>query len=255
MESTTPINLNEKASLFLTSSTGEFTYENGIITTNGFFKKNNFEKNLQKNWKKNSKILYITADPNSQETNNSIIDSFKNNFFTSNLSYNAIDLCDGFNNNQNLSEYDVIILGGGHVPTQNQFFEQINLFERIKKFEGIIIGISAGTMNCADIVYAQPELDGEAIDPKYKRFLKGLNLTKYQILPHYYSLKDEELDGLRIIEDISYGDSVGRCFYVLPDGSYIYQTKNESYLYGEGFTIKDKVMTKINDDNKVIKLN
>ena len=38
-------------------------------------------------------------------------------------------------------------------------------------------------MNCAQIVYAQPELEGEAIDPKYERFLEGLNLTKFQILP------------------------------------------------------------------------
>ena len=254
MENNTPINLNEKAILFLTSSTGEIIYENGIFKTNGFFKKNDFEKNLKKYWKEKSKILYITADPNSQETNNSIIDSFKNSFYISNISYNTIELCDGFNNDQNLAEYDVIILGGGHVPTQNKFFEKINLYERIKKFEGIIIGISAGTMNSADVVYAQPELDGEAIDPNYKRFIKGLNLTKYQILPHYYSVKDEKLDDLRIIEDISYGDSVGRCFYVLPDGSYIFQTKNESYLYGEGYIIKDKKMTKINVDNKVIKL-
>ena len=254
MENNTPINLNEKAILFLTSSTGEIIYENGIFKTNGFFKKNDFEKNLKKYWKGKSKILYITADPNSQETNNSIIDSFKNSFYISNLSYNTIELCDGFNNDQNLAEYDVIILGGGHVPTQNKFFEKINLYERIKKFEGIIIGISAGTMNSADVVYAQPELDGEAIDPNYKRFIKGLNLTKYQILPHYYSVKDEKLDDLRIIEDISYGDSVGRCFYVLPDGSYIFQTKNESYLYGEGYIIKGKKMTKINVDNKVIKL-
>lgn len=254
MENNTPINLNEKAILFLTSSTGEIIYENGIFKTNGFFKKNDFEKNLKKYWKEKSKILYITADPNSQETNNSIIDSFKNSFYISNLSYNTIELCDGFNNDQNLAEYDVIILGGGHVPTQNKFFEKINLYERIKKFEGIIIGISAGTMNSADVVYAQPELDGEAIDPNYKRYIKGLNLTKYQILPHYYSVKDEKLDDLRIIEDISYGDSVGRCFYVLPDGSYIFQTKNESYLYGEGYIIKDKKMTKINVDNKVIKL-
>lgn len=254
MENNTPINLNEKAILFLTSSTGEIIYENGIFKTNGFFKKNDFEKNLKKYWKEKSKILYITPNPNSQETNNSIIDSFKNSFYISNLSYNTIELCDGFNNDQNLAEYDVIILGGGHVPTQNKFFEKINLYERIKKFEGIIIGISAGTMNSADVVYAQPELDGEAIDPNYKRFIKGLNLTKYQILPHYYSVKDEKLDDLRIIEDISYGDSVGRCFYVLPDGSYIFQTKNESYLYGEGYIIKDKKMTKINVDNKVIKL-
>ena len=59
-------------------------------------------------------------------------------------------------------------------------------------------------MNSAQIVYAQPEMDGEAIDPEYKRFLKGLDLTKFQIIPHYYSIKDKKLDGLRIIEDISY---------------------------------------------------
>ena len=255
MENNLQINLNQKSNLFLTSSTGEIFYENGIITVNGFYKKNNFEKNLKKYWKNESKILYITADPNSQETNNSIIDSLKNNFQSSNFSYNCIDLCDGFKNNQNLEDYDVIILGGGHVPTQNKFFNEINLAERIKKFEGLIIGISAGTMNSSEIVYAQPELDGEAIDPNYERFLKGLNLTKLQILPHYYSLKDEKLDGLRIIEDISYGDSVGKCFYVLPDGSYIYQSKNESYLYGEGFTIKDKKIEKICDDGKILKLN
>ena len=255
MEDILQINLNPKSHLFLTSSTNEISYETGIITIGGFYKKNNLENNLKKYWKNESKIIYITADPNSQETNNSIINSFKNNFQTSNFSYNCIDLCDGFKNNQNLEEYDVIILGGGHVPTQNKFFKEINLTERIKKFEGIIIGVSAGTMNCADIVYAQPELDGEAIDPNYKRFLKGLNLTKFQILPHYYSLKDEKLDGLRIIEDISYGDSVGKCFYVLPDGSYIYQNKNESYLYGEGFTIKDKKIEKICDDGKNVKLN
>ena len=254
MENDLPINLNPKAFLFLTSTTGEISFENGKITSNGFYKINDFEKNLKKYWKENSKVLFITADPKSQEANHSIVDSFKNSFHTSNLSYSKIDLCDGFNNNQNLEKYDVIILGGGHVPTQNLFFEKINLTERIKKFEGIIIGISAGTMNSADVVYAQPELDGEAIDPNYKRFIKGLNLTKYQILPHYYSVKDEKLDDLRIIEDISYGDSVGRCFYVLPDGSYIFQTKNESYLYGEGYIIKDKKMTKINVDNKVIKL-
>ena len=254
MEKDLSIDLNPKAHLFLTSSTGEITYENGIITVKGFFTKNDFVKNLKNNWKDKSKILYITADPNSEETNNSIIESFKNSFYISNLSYNTIDLCDGYKNNQNLEEYDVIILGGGHVPTQNKFFKEINLAGRIKKFEGLIIGISAGTMNSAEVVYAQPELEGEAIDPKYERFLKGLNLTKFQVLPHYYSLKDEKLDGFRIIEDISFGDSVGRCFYVLPDGSYIYQTKNECYLYGEGFIIKDKEMTKICEDKQKLKL-
>ena len=172
------------------------------------------------------------------------------------LSFKSIELFEGKNSNQNLKNYDVIILGGGHVPTQNKFFISINLKEKIKDFEGIIIGISAGTMNCADIVYAQPELDGESIDPNYKRFLKGLNSTKIQVLPHYYSIKDEKLDGKRIIEDITYEDSIDNCFYILPDGSYIIQTLKECCIYGEGFTVKNKIMEKIcnNNESKLIQL-
>ncbi len=75
------------------------------------------------------------------------------------------------------------------------------------------------------------------------------------IIKYYYSVKNETLDGLRIIEDISYEDSIGKSFYVLPDGSYIYQYNNECFLYGEEFIIKDKIMNKICDDNNVIKLN
>ena len=255
MEKELPIDLNPKAHLFLTSLASELFFENGIITSNGLYKINDFENNLKKYWKDKSKILYITADPDNQATNKSIIDSFKNDFKSSKLSCDKIDLCDGFNNTQKLEDYDVIILGGGHVPTQNKFFEKINLREKIKNFEGIIIGISAGSMNCAQIVYSAPELDGEAVDPNFKRFLKGLNLTKFQILPHYYSIKNNKLDGLRVIEDIAYDDSVGRCIYIIPDGSYIYQNKGECYLYGEGFTIKDKILTKICDNKNIIKLN
>ena len=250
------ISLNPKAHLFLTSSPFKFIIENGDYKTLGFYKENKLEENLKKLWKEGSSILYITSDPSKYDKNIAIINSIKEALNNISLSFSSIDLCDGVNNNKNMNNYDVIILGGGHVPTQNKFFENISLKETIRDFEGIIIGISAGTMNCAGIVYAQPELDGESIDPNYKRFLKGLNLTKIQILPHYYSIKDSKLDGKRIIEDITYEDSVNNCFYLLPDGSYIIQTINDCHLYGEGFIIKDKKIEKIcnNNESKLIKL-
>ncbi|MDD6159793.1 MAG: dipeptidase E, partial [Oscillospiraceae bacterium] len=55
-----------------------------------------------------------------------------------------------------------ILLSGGHVPTQNRFFRDIGLRELLEGFEGVVMGISAGSMNSADVVYAQPELPGEA---------------------------------------------------------------------------------------------
>lgn len=104
----------------------------------------------------------------------------------------------------------MLILAGGHVPTQNKFFERIRLKEHINNFDGILIGISAGTMNCAEVVYAQPELEGESIDKKYERFLSGLGITNFMILPHYQDIKDDILDGQHLFEDITYPDSYGR---------------------------------------------
>ncbi len=33
-------------------------------------------------------------------------------------------------------------------------------------------------MNCAEMVCAGPELPGEAIDPKFQRWISGLGITK-----------------------------------------------------------------------------
>jgi len=103
----------------------------------------------------------------------------------------------------------------------------------LKSYKGIIIGISAGSMNCADVVYAQPELDGEAVNLTYEKYLDGLDLTKINILPHFQEIKEQTLDGLRILEDISLPDSKSRPFYALVDGSYIFIENNNSTLYGE----------------------
>jgi peptidase E len=243
------ISLNSKAHLFLCSSPFRYIYENGIFTNQGLYTENNLEDNLKKIWKENSKILYIVSEPSLKKFNILIIDSIKDVLKKTPLTLSCIDLYDSINQEKKLENYDVIFLGGGNVHIQNKFFEEIKLREKIKNFKGIIIGVSAGTMNCADIVYDPPELK-EVVDPN-KRFLKGLNLSKFMIVPHYYTIKDEKIDGKRIIEDIIFEDSMNKCFYILPDGSYIIQTLEESYLYGEGFIIKDKKMTKICENNEV----
>lgn len=120
----------------------------------------------------------------------------------------------------------------------------------MKNYNGIVIGISAGTMNCAEVVYAQPELDGEAIDPNYQRYLEGLNLTQISVLPHFQELKELSLDGLRVVEDISVPDSKIRPFYALVDGAFILVEDNKSVLYGEGYLISDGDITMICETDK-----
>lgn len=103
------------------------------------------------------------------------------------------------------------------------------------------MGISAGSMNAADVVYAQPEEPGES-SPEFPRFLPGLGLTDIHVLPHYQKVKDYELDGLRLFEDITYADSFGNTFFAIPDGSYIVADEDGQRLFGQAYRIRDGIL-------------
>ena len=193
----------------------------------------------------------ITAAPDSYEQNDEMISFFENAVKTDGFTCAPFEVWDYRTEDfskEKLHSYDIIWLGGGHVPTQNRFFEEIGLREKIEGFKGIVIGISAGTMNAADVVYAQPEHEGEAVDPYFCKFLKGLNLTKTQILPHYQMVKDWYLDGMRLYDDITYGDSYGRKFLVLEDGSYLMIKNGIESVWGNAYEIADGQIKKIKED-------
>lgn len=146
---------------------------------------------------------------------------------------------------------DFIVLAGGHVPTQNAFLRQIHLRELLEGFEGVVMGISAGSMNSAEFVYAQPEEEGES-SPDFPRWLPGLSLTGVNVLPHYQEVKDNVLDGKRLFEDITYADSFENEFFALPDGSYFYQDEDMLLLCGEGYRITDGILEKLTGDAETL---
>ena len=236
--------------VFLTSSpTGPLDGSRRVV---GLDKKNHFVDNLRKYWKDGAKNLMITAAPDAYEQNDEMILFFENAVKTDGFTcapFEVWDLRTQAFSKEKLHSYDVIWLGGGHVPTQNKFFEEIGLREMMEGYKGIVIGISAGTMNAADIVYAQPEHEGEAVDPDFKRFMNGLNLTKTQILPHYQMVKDWYLDGMRLYEDITYGDSYGHKFLALEDGSYLMIRNGEETVWGNAYVISDGQIYKISNSS------
>ena len=240
--------------IFLTSSpTGPLDNSRPV---DGLDAMNSFRENLHKYWKPKSRCLMISADPDNFDANDEMIRFFSNVFDKADLKWSAFDLWDArttdFSKNT-LHSYDAIILGGGHVPTQQSFFQQISLGANIRDFPGMIIGISAGTMNCAATVYAQPELPGESIDPEYVRYLPGLGLTETMILPHYQMVKDYWLDDRRLFEDITYGDSYGNRFLTLTDGSYLLIENGMETVWGEAYEISDGNIRQICEtDSKII---
>ena len=146
---------------------------------------------------------------------------------------------------------DWIILCGGHVPTQNRFIHEIGLKELMKGFDGVVMGCSAGSMNCADHVYSHPELPGEARDPQYKRWLRGLGLTDINLVPHFEQVRYALVDGLRLFEDVAFPDSWGHRFYTFRDGGYVIQKKGRpAELRGEAYEITRGAMHRISEENK-----
>ena len=152
-----------------------------------------------------------------------------------------------------LPQSGFVMLCGGHVPTQNHFFAQLGLPGLFHNYHGIVLGVSAGSMHAAHIVYAAPGEPGEAADPHYSRWMNGLGLTETRILPHYQFIRDHVLDGQKV-EDIALADSKKRHFLALPDGSYILCADGSEALYGRGWYFADGMMEEINEDEDVLPL-
>ena len=216
---------------------------------------NQFVDNLHKYWPKSAKVLMITAFPDDEPANKQMTDFFAEAIRDAGLPLERMDLWDYRTEDtsaRKLLSYQVIMLGGGHVPTQNYFFHQLSLADKIKAFKGIVIGISAGTMNSAKIVYAQPELDGEAIDPDYQRWIPGLGLTETNILPHYPMVKDRMIDGMQLFADVTCVDSYGHRFLALTDGSYLLSIDGKETVWGESYEIRDGIIRQISSENDVL---
>ena len=143
---------------------------------------------------------------------------------------------------------DFIVLMGGHVPTQNAFFNRIGLKRLLEGYPGVIMGISAGTMNAAATVYAQPEEDGDSA-PDFRRFYPGLGLTELNICPHYQEVIEKHMtvDGKPIYPDLTAADSMGHTFHIFPDGTYLYKDEKECTIYGECWQMKGGIQTKLTE--------
>ena len=243
--------------LYMTSSPTGTYRSNEPKLYKGFNPQNRFVELLKNDWKENSKCLLVAARPDAFETNDQMLLYFKQILDETELSYSEFHLCD--DRSERLSEndicsYDFILFGGGHVPTMNEFLHRIGLIPGVRMFDGIAMGISAGSMNCAETVYAQPEMPGETVDPDYNKYLEGLGFTKYQILPHYQAVKDDYIDGKRLMEDVTYADSFGQKFYAIVDGSFLRQDDKMAEIYGEAYLVEDGRIKQVNHENKALLL-
>lgn len=225
---------------------------------------NGFVDELKKALPGPCRALFICSDPDQPYLTYGFTEDMRKSFAQIGVTFTDVQVLEREDQErcgELIANAGLIFLVGGHVPTQNAFFQDIGLRERLQGWDGVIIGVSAGSMNAADVVYAQPEKPGEAVDPDYQRFLTGLGLTKLMTIPHYNQDKDWLLDGMRLYEDITYADSMGRRFYAMVDGSFLLirdeEEKDDAYvqeLRGEAYLIENGVLTQISREGESVKL-
>ena len=215
-----------------------------------FIKRNRFTENLRSVFK-GGNVLYIASFPDAFDITDVYSQKHRAIFEREGFDIKSWDVLD-HRNAEKASELigsaDLVFLCGGHCMTEHKFYEELDLKRLLTDFNGVIIGVSAGSMNSAGFVYAPPEYEEELADPSFIRWYEGLGLTNINIFPHYYLYKDAMLGDKRIMEDIVYPDSFGKMFYCMPDGTYLMIKDGKSEIFGEYWLLKDGSITKIQDD-------
>lgn len=204
----------------------------------------------------NPRVLFVASNPDDHPGTCRFGADVFCAFAEANITFSRYTVLDGTNAasaRKLVHSSDFIIFAGGHVPTQNAFLSAIHMRELLADYRGVLMGISAGSMNMAKTVYVQPEEPGES-DPGFRRFAPGMAVTRCRILPHYQKVKDNILDGKRLFEDITYADSMGQTFFALPDGSYIYQDHEECTLLGKGYRLRNGILEQLTDDGDTLDL-
>lgn len=236
--------------LFLTSMLNtRIKDKDGNKTTIPLENINGVLDNIKKYLSGTNRIVYVANDPNNVIENEERIKNTIDSFSLSNLNFNEKILLDARNKKDAkniILGANIVILSGGKILCQNKFFRSIRLKKILKHFNGIVIGISAGTMNLCKTVFNFPE---EKADIKERKWVKGLGFYDKIIIPHFdgetntYQIECEEID---VAGDYILPASHKKEFLGIPNGSYILIDNNKNVsFFGEMYAIANGVTKKI----------
>ena len=202
-------------------------------------------------------VTYIASNPSDYEKcdehSSRLIENLKLDGFAPEVLY-IVDNRTDFEIKNAINNSDIVFLAGGHVPTQNLFFKRIGLKSILQDYKGVIIGQSAGSMNCAELVYVQPEEPEDFADPNFDIQISGLGLTKYNVMPHINFAKDYEYDGVTVY-DMCIKDSYTIYHYGIVDGGFIEIDKQSAVAYGKTYLFRDGTCKKLCDNGESIEVN
>lgn len=232
--------------LFLTSNIGWIKKINGEKIPVNFLESNKFLDNFKKSLNTYNKFVMVASNPNNYEQNDEFLNLDIKALELSGLKfkeYLTLDYRNKDNIKSTLDNCSLIFLCGGNTYQQNLFFNDINLKKYLKDLDCCIVGISAGTINSAKVVFNSPEKEEELKSPF---ILDGLDLTNINIEPHFDKENNNKIKMNAILKE-----SYNRNIYGIQDGSYVL----DNVVYGKCYKIHNGEITLICDNEQIISIN
>lgn len=193
---------------------------------------------------KYNNLLFVCSSPDDYKKSEEFSKIIEKSLSLAKIKFEHSDLLDSRNwlfTKSLVNNSDLVILLGGNPLEQMEFFNNIELKDKIKKFKGCLMGISAGSINMANNVYCSKDDDIEET-----LNYKGLGLTNINIEPHF-DINDKER-----INNVLLKDSKDTSFIALPDESFISINDNQIKLFGDAYYFKEGNYKKIDDVKEII---
>lgn len=239
---------------YLISSLGTSTKINGVRIPKKIDDENKIIEKLKRDIKNYNNIVFVASYPENFEGNDIQARVTREGLALSGFSFKNSFVLDSRTKDKAkeiIEDADFVFLMGGLVPPQNQFFHEIKLAEILKNFNGVVAGQSSGAMNMADDVVNYPEEVEELNDPM---FLKGLGITKINVIPHFEPVTGNvqvspEIDLMTILK----GYSKKYSLVCLVNGACVRICDEKAEIFGEAYLIKNQNLTKICETGKSIR--
>lgn len=200
----------------------------GLNKTNGFTNKQ--KELLINDIKTPSNITFIASSFNNPQINDIKHLELVKMFEKINIKFNNIYLIDNRINKiyakELINKSNIIFLMGGDPKKEMDSIIEYDLINTIKNFKGIIIGVSAGSMNQTNNVIYKDEIDNKIL-VKYK----GLGFFNTNIYPHV-DINNKEY--LQEIFEVSKYEKI----LCLPDNSFIRIENNNINIYEEYYYLE-----------------
>lgn len=216
--------------------------ENGVRYAITISDNNSIVTNIKKYLKGTKSFLFVANEPSMVEEHEEKARCIFQSFHMSDINFDSYAILN--NNTKHMSEElvdnaDLILLSGGKLICQMNFFEEVGLKSLLERSHALIIGTSAGAMNLCEKAFNFPE---RIIDIPEPRIVDGLGFYDKYIIPHLdgRNLKYEcYADGVEPVTDYILPFSKKETLIGLNNNSYIILHDGIEEFVGEYYIIQD----------------